>query len=198
MTTKALSSCFSQTAGMQQMMHTNVMQPNLARDAHECGKTILTRVCMSSTRWWNYSFLQWHVPVIFFFFAHHPVLFVVPVLIRLMENRAAASVPLTPHPPCLLGLRGLGHKATGGGVGGREREVGGYEGSASGVPSFLCLSGAQNFHDTGEHWHHHALLVIWSRWQTLENHCCNQNKWNTNRFVETGAGGEVALLKIRE
>ena len=38
----------------------------------------------------------------FFFFAHQPVLFVVPVSIRLMEYRAAASVPLTPHPSCLL------------------------------------------------------------------------------------------------
>lgn len=47
------------------------------------------------------------------FFAHQLVLFVVPVLIRLMEYRVAASVPLTPHPPCLRGPGGLGHKATG-------------------------------------------------------------------------------------
>lgn len=40
-------------------------------------------------------------------------LFVVSVLIRLMEHRAAASVPLIPHPPLPLWLRGPGHEATG-------------------------------------------------------------------------------------
>lgn len=82
---------------------------HIFRDAHD---RINHHRSHAGAHWQNYSFLPWHVPMLFFF-AHQLVLFVVPVLIRLMEYRVAASVPLTPHPPCLRGPGGLGHKATG-------------------------------------------------------------------------------------
>lgn len=80
-----------------------------------------------------------------------------PGLIRLKENRATASAPLTPHPPCLLGLGVLGREATGIG----EGKEGGEE-ISSGVPQGLLVvsvSGSNNFHGTGEHWHCCNLVV---------------------------------------
>ena len=88
---------------------------HIFRDAHD---RINHHRSHAGARWQNYSLLPWHVPMLFF--AQQLVLFVVPVLIRLMEHRVAASVPLTPHPPCLLGPGGLGHKATGSGEGGGQ------------------------------------------------------------------------------
>lgn len=84
--------------------------------------------------------------------------FVAPVLIRLTKHRA--SVPLTPASsmPARAGKPGAqSHRREG-----REAGGGGPEenlGRASGVPTRLCSSGAQNFHVTAEHWHRHALLV---------------------------------------
>jgi len=94
-----------------------------------------------------------YTPVFLFSF------FVVPVSIRLMKNRAAASVPPnSPPPPPPPSSMSAGAERPGAQS---HRRWGGRDvGSASGVPSSLCLSGAQNFHDTGERWHRRALLVI--------------------------------------
>lgn len=80
---------------------------------------------------------QAHVAV-----ASQPFSFGVPVLVKLTECRAA-SVPPTLHPPSEARSR--------------RRCRGRRAGSTSGVPGFLCSSGEQSFHDTGEHCH--ALLT---------------------------------------
>lgn len=110
-----------------------------------------------------------------------PTLFFgVPVLIRLTEHRA--SVPLNPasSTPARAGKPGAqSHRRGGGGLG-----------RASGVPTRLRSSGAQNFHVTAEH--RQALLV---KLMTGAGKIALTFKTNEKRIVSQRPG---AAFQIRE